>query len=123
MIKEYKVQWQYKSGTGQFDAGDVIQIEEEQAAWFNHDSPGILVPLPDAEDPVSAEGRALSGPPLHRMITGEGLENRDFPEGSGELNATDAAIKLAEEQGIDLAEVSGSGADGRILKSDIEKLI
>ena len=121
MLKEYKAQWRYRNYIGQFEKDDVVQLEVEQAEWFNRDSPGVLVPMPD--EPVPAEGRALSSPPRHRMMTGEGLKKRDSSEDSGDLDVTDAAIKLAEEHGIDLADVSGSGAGGRILKSDIEKLI
>lgn len=36
-----------------------------------------------------------------------------------EVDATDSAIKVAEELGIDLAKVEGSGAEGRIIKSDV----
>jgi pyruvate/2-oxoglutarate dehydrogenase complex dihydrolipoamide acyltransferase (E2) component len=36
------------------------------------------------------------------------------------MNATEAAVALAAEHGLDLADVVGSGADGRILKSDVE---
>jgi pyruvate/2-oxoglutarate dehydrogenase complex dihydrolipoamide acyltransferase (E2) component len=43
------------------------------------------------------------------------------------VNATSAAIKLADEQGIDLANpgtrISRSGKDGTILKSDVEDLL
>jgi len=35
-------------------------------------------------------------------------------------NATDAAVKLAAEHDIDLADVAGTGADGRITKGDVE---
>lgn len=38
-------------------------------------------------------------------------------------NATDAAIALAEERGIDLADVTGTGAGGKITKGDIEALV
>lgn len=40
-----------------------------------------------------------------------------------EINATDAAKKLAEEEGIELSDVVGTGKDGSILKSDVEKLM
>ncbi len=40
-----------------------------------------------------------------------------------ELKITEAARKLAEENGIDLSTVKGTGKDGAILKSDISKLI
>lgn len=36
------------------------------------------------------------------------------------MNATDAAVKLAAENELDLADVVGSGADGRITKGDVE---
>ena len=44
-------------------------------------------------------------------------------EAAPEINITDAARKLAEENGIDLAGLEGSGAGGRILKGDVEKAI
>ena len=39
------------------------------------------------------------------------------------LKITDAAKKLAEENGIDLSTVKGTGKGGTILKSDISKLV
>lgn len=42
---------------------------------------------------------------------------------AAEVDATDAARELAEEHGIDLAEVGGTGADGRIVIGDIRALI
>ena len=40
-----------------------------------------------------------------------------------EIDATNSALKLAEENGIDLTGVAGSGEGGRILKHDVEELI
>jgi len=37
------------------------------------------------------------------------------------IDATEAAVKLAGELGIDLADVSGSGEGGRILVSDVRE--
>lgn len=37
--------------------------------------------------------------------------------------ATDAARELADEHGIDLATVSGTGAEGRITKDDVAALV
>jgi pyruvate/2-oxoglutarate dehydrogenase complex dihydrolipoamide acyltransferase (E2) component len=57
------------------------------------------------------------------------LELRDFGDKfeivNEELtvNATDAAVELAQEHDIDLAEIEGSGTDGRVLKSDVEAVI
>jgi len=40
-----------------------------------------------------------------------------------ELDITPAAAELAAEHGIDLATIEGTGKDGRILKSDIDRAI
>lgn len=40
---------------------------------------------------------------------------------SGRIKASPLARKMAEEQGIDLGHVSGSGPGGRIIKKDIEQ--
>lgn len=40
-----------------------------------------------------------------------------------EIDATKEALDLAEKHGIDLANVEGSGKDGRILVSDVQALI
>lgn len=40
-----------------------------------------------------------------------------------EIAATDAARELAEEAGLDLADVVPTGADGQVVKSDVEKAI
>jgi large subunit ribosomal protein L21 len=39
------------------------------------------------------------------------------------VNVTDVARKLAEEHGLDLGAIEGTGAGGRILKGDVERAI
>lgn len=53
--------------------------------------------------------------------TKEGAEGGE--SGEEDIDATDSARQLAEENGIDLSEVEGSGDNGRILKSDVEAVI
>jgi pyruvate/2-oxoglutarate dehydrogenase complex dihydrolipoamide acyltransferase (E2) component len=40
--------------------------------------------------------------------------------GALSANATDTAVKLAAEHKLNLADVAGSGVDGRITKADVE---
>jgi len=42
---------------------------------------------------------------------------------AGVIDATDSARKLATEHNINLADITGSGVDGRITKSDVELAI
>lgn len=37
-----------------------------------------------------------------------------------EVNATAGAVELADELGIDLADVQGSGSGGRVSKADVQ---
>lgn len=43
--------------------------------------------------------------------------------GDNEVNATEAAIELAKEHEIDLAQVEGTGKEGRIGVPDVQKVI
>lgn len=40
-----------------------------------------------------------------------------------DYSASSAAAELAAKHGIDLAKVEGTGAEGNILKSDVEKVL
>lgn len=51
------------------------------------------------------------------------LEGEQNPEPPAAPEATDAAAELAEAEGIDLASIDGSGADGKITKGDVEKAV
>lgn len=44
-------------------------------------------------------------------------------EADDEVQASDAAAKLAYEKGVDLALVTGTGANGNITKGDVEAFI
>jgi pyruvate/2-oxoglutarate dehydrogenase complex dihydrolipoamide acyltransferase (E2) component len=38
-------------------------------------------------------------------------------------HATEAAIRLADEHGLDLGEIEGTGADGRITVGDVREAV
>ena len=43
------------------------------------------------------------------------------PEGEAEAEATTAAMRKAEELGMDLSQIEGTGAGGRVLLKDVQK--
>jgi pyruvate/2-oxoglutarate dehydrogenase complex dihydrolipoamide acyltransferase (E2) component len=42
---------------------------------------------------------------------------------SGDVNATQGAVDLAESEGVDLSQVEGTGENGRITKADVETYV
>lgn len=51
------------------------------------------------------------------------METGLYIEYDGSLEITDAAAELAEEHGIDIDEIVGTGAKGKITKTDVENHI
>jgi len=51
------------------------------------------------------------------------VEETPLAEAVTEYNITDGAKALADENGIDLSTVAGSGRDGKIVKRDITALL
>jgi len=79
-------------------------------------------PSPDKEEPQPEPPAEKTqkprlpeeAPPKQKMMT---------PAGGGKLVATPLARRLAEECGIDLSTVQGSGPDGRITRDDVEAAV
>lgn len=88
-------------------------------------SPAKTEPAKAAASTVTGEPKQIpAAPPEARSPKPapskiEGPEARELER----LKASPIARRLAEEHGIDLAQVSGSGPEGRITKEDIEALI
>ena len=84
---------------------------------------GVVIPvrgilgylLAPGEAPIQAAGHE---PAQARPETVRPAESRPAPP-SGEIRASPIARRLAKEHGIDLAEVVGSGPDGRIGEKDV----
>jgi pyruvate dehydrogenase E2 component (dihydrolipoyllysine-residue acetyltransferase) len=89
---------------------------EDEAALTAVAAPGAQpsVPAPPAETarPAAASAPAAGQTATARAVAGNGRNGRIF--------ASPLARRMAQQAGLDLAALTGSGPQGRIVKSDIE---
>ena len=72
---------------------------------------------------IDAAWKEFSGEEDSREATAEVDQeqlNREANASGGTVDATPAAEDAAKDAGVDLAEVEGTGKDGKITKSDVE---
>jgi large subunit ribosomal protein L20 len=87
----------------------------------------LAVTEPDVFAAVVSQARdALDGEPVQRRIEGDrrqnaGVAEPESQEQDAEIVATEAAERKAEELGVDLAAVEGTGSGGRIVVEDVER--
>jgi pyruvate dehydrogenase E2 component (dihydrolipoamide acetyltransferase) len=72
-----------------------------------------------SEEKKSTESKSDAGSPKPTPPAEAANKQKNGKE-SGRIFASPLAKKIAKDKGIDLAEVEGSGGNGRIIKSDVE---
>ncbi|MBI5671170.1 MAG: 2-oxo acid dehydrogenase subunit E2 [Chloroflexi bacterium] len=77
--------------------------------------PQAAAQAPSTQPPQTSDIQAQRARPVDRDAVPEG--NGHFPGG---VKASPLARRIAEERGIDLRQVKGSGPGGRIVKEDVE---
>ena len=107
---------------------DNVRAILAQALDALENNPGILEDLLRTSGETSGGSRqaleGAAGPTGDAPEQGEGGGTKDPQTGdedAGEPGATDAARRKAEELGVDLSRVEGSGAGGRILLKDVKE--
>ncbi len=82
---------------------------------------------PVSEEPVSEEPVSQEPGPASQPVAGAGEATQrvgeEAPEEAGEpksrVRATPAALRTAQELGVDLSQVEGTGSGGRITAKDV----
>lgn len=120
-------------GTENVKVGAVIAIiAEEGEDPGDIEAPSKSAGKPDVEEPAETEDRRVDDR-RQEDKGGDGADKREgerrndtatagpAPEVDGDrLKVSPLARRLAEQKGVDLAAVSGSGPNGRIIKADID---
>ncbi len=92
--------------------------EAVKAAIASIAAPTIQIKEPNAEEAAPAEAEQKNTPkPLAVLAQSKVVKNDNY---NGRVVASPLAKKMAEEKGISLLQVKGSGDGGRIIKCDIE---
>ena len=97
----------YQSLLGQSGASASAQVETE--AEETHTAAESSEPT---AEPVSASGAPAAS------AAGSNGQNGHLPDG---VKASPVARRLADDKGIDLSQVAGTGPEGRIIKRDVEQ--
>ncbi|CAM9217441.1 unnamed protein product [Lampetra planeri] len=99
----------------------IVEKESDIAAFKDYVETGVaeVATTPPAPAPTSAPAAAAAAPATAAPSPAPAAAT---PR-KGRVFASPLAKKLATEKGIDLAQISGSGPDGRITRKDIEGFV
>ena len=119
-------------GTDNVKVGDVIAIiAEEGEDAGDIEAPAAPKDKPadkaqekqkaEQEPPIKEEAKPASPPPSEpKSAARDSSDSGHSDSGDDRLRVSPLARRLAEEKGVDLTAVSGSGPHGRIIKADID---
>jgi len=110
---------------------DIIAVVGEKGANFKVliDGGGSAAPAPAASQPAESgnataqQNPQASQPDNAATDLSYAGENEEVAGSNGRVKASPLAKRIAEERGINLAQVQGSGPEGRIVKSDVESFV
>ena len=98
----------------------VIAVIGEEGANYQallSTATSVAAPVPAATPSVTEVAKVVTSTPIATSPTDTPLQASN---NNGRILASPLAKKMAEEKGIKLTEVSGSGEGGRIIKSDVD---
>ena len=87
-----------------------VAVEDQDEA----DTEGASAPAMDAERERGQEAAAATAAAQEPVVA---------PRADGRIKASPLARRLAREKGIDIAQITGSGPEGRIVAEDVERAV
>lgn len=112
---------QYSGDGAAGDAPDAEVTEASPAEQENEPAPAGIEGKRATADAIDAD--APSAQPV-QPVQGDGASREVQPAATdgdgGRVKASPLARRMAEEAGLDLAQITGSGPDGRVVKRDVE---
>ena len=91
----------------------LLEDGEDQSALESHQSANIIADnTSQAQEVTSQGGQTVS--------QNTAINNNDSQQDPARIKASPLAKRLANDQGIDLKQISGSGPKGRVIKVDVE---
>ncbi|QIP16098.1 pyruvate dehydrogenase complex dihydrolipoamide acetyltransferase [Spirosoma aureum] len=110
---------------------DIIAVVGEKGANFKVLLDGGAAPQATGQQAATGEGGSQTAQQNPQTSVAANADTDlsygggagDVSESNGRLKASPLAKRIAEEKGINLAQVHGSGPEGRIVKSDVESFV
>src|SRR5205807_1331582 len=94
-------------------------VPQPKAKPKEPETPPAVAEEPAPAPPSPSGAAPPSGSAGHLPAGGEELSTKDGRQDGREIKASPLARRLAEEMGVDLASLKGSGPEGRIVKEDV----
>lgn len=101
------------------------QVEGDDPGAIHQDGEPPLTSVEEREgeeEPPYSDQERYDATDKRKEATAQASEE-NAEVGTDAIDATDGALELAESEGVDLAGVEGTGSNGRITKSDVEKYL
>jgi len=94
--------------------GEAVAAEEAPAKPAKAEQPEQVEPTEEAEQTEEAPAHEAEPAPVAEAQQSNGSTN-------GRIKASPLARRIARERGVDLAQIAGTGPDGRIVAEDVER--
>lgn len=106
------------------DAGEDLSaiLSESGSSSRKGSSKSVAAPTAARQEAAAANASETSSPSVSSAPPAKLAESSDG-SGNGRLKASPLAKRLAQERGIDIGNVKGSGTGGRIVKRDVEAFV